>query len=108
MSLQRFNSGADVETVQLVRAGSGTLCQLAGENSSGADLYLHIFDSAVAPVDTDVPDWTPVKVVTGTPVAWSFAEGGIPFLNNIYVAWSTTRTELTLPLAGGWISATYT
>ena len=83
--------------------GRGLLLEVTGENTSGADIYVQIFDLAAIPADAHATDmiFSPVRVGAGERFEFSFTEeDDIYTVNGLVICASSTQYTKTAVLAG--------
>jgi hypothetical protein len=85
------------------------ICEVAVLNATGADVYVHLFDTNGIPGNGAIPNvYIPVSLPNTTPNS----QASIPFATayplsrGLAVAVSSTRSSLTLAGTNCWISAT--
>lgn len=111
-NVTKFDSGADVASA-IIKASPGTLLDIFGVNGLAAATpptnvrYLHFFDAVAVPANGTAPEWVAPPIQGQQPIAFTFPDGGLPFITGIVMAVSTTRTTLTLAGADMWLSARF-
>src|SRR5437870_5016879 len=75
-----------------VLASAGALTGVFLRNTSGATVYLHLFDVTASPSDGDTPTYAPVPITTS-----SYYESDTPrgFANGCWLCVSTSEDTLT-------------
>ena len=87
----RLPSAAATVNATLVRAGSGRVYEINGQNAAAAVVYLKLYDKATAPVvGTDVPVYTLAIAASGP---FRFDLGGFQFALGIGYGLTTDAAD---------------
>lgn len=105
--MARSNSAALVKGVLLVPDGPHQIERVWADNTGAAVAYLMLFDSAVQPAESAVPDFERAVGITSS-VEIDFYESGQRFEKGLYAVLSSTPAALTtVGTAVGWFQTIY-
>ncbi len=94
-----------LEKSHVIKATPGTLRSVKALNTSGATLYLHVFDLTALPANGTAPDRTPIPIAAGDVNGDSWP-GGTTMAIGCVAALSSTIATLTLASTScGWFDA---
>lgn len=94
-----------LEKSHVIKATPGTLRSVKALNTSGATLYLHVFDLTALPANGTAPDRTPIPIAAGDVNGDSWP-GGTTMAVGCVAALSSTIATLTLAATScGWFDA---
>lgn len=97
---QRSTSGVAAGTAGIsISTKPGRFYRAVVENGAATAYYVQIFDKATAPVNTDVPIWEQRLPVSGEVAIDMVNVNGLPCVNGIGMAISSTPGTLTLAIA---------
>jgi len=88
---------------QLVFAGRGLILEVSGENTSGVDVFIQLFDLAAVPANGIATNmlFAPVRVPAGGRFSWVYSDSDDKFIATagLVVVASTTKYTKTTVLA---------